>query len=438
MKQSLFISAALTLLVLGSNQAGAKVDFTKQIAPILDQRCLECHGPKKQKGKLRLDQKDSLLQKRDKATVVPGKPDESELVRLISLPKGHEDIMPNKGEPLTKEQIDLIKQWISEGAEWPDNFVVGAASGAAAASAPSTGVTPGAAGGSAAELRAAAQQLREAAARLEVAAGMLDGGGGKPAPRELTPEELAAQAKAKEIQTGAIKEIEKSGVSVRPVAMDVEWLEANFRVQGTNVNDATLTPLAKVYGLVDLNLANTSITDAGLKNLANLTNLTTLHLENTAITDAGLANLKKLSKLEYLNLYGTPITDAGVSNLKSLTGLTKLYLWQTKVTEEGANQLHAALPKTQINRGVDLIAFQKQIEEAAKKRAEDEAKKKAEEEAKKKADEEKKAKDEAEAKAKAEAEAKAKAEAEAKKKADEKKPEEGKKAEETKKAEEKK
>jgi mono/diheme cytochrome c family protein len=428
MKHSLFIPAALALLALGINQAGAKVDFAKQIAPILDQRCLECHGPKKQKGKLRLDQKDSLMQKRDKATVVPGKPDESELVRLISLPKGHEDIMPNKGEPLTKEQIDLIKQWISEGAEWPDNFVVGGAS--AAATTPSAGATPAAAGSSAAELRAAAQQLREAAARLELAAGMLDGGGAKPPPRELTAEEKAALAKSKEIQTAAIKEIEKSGVSVRPVAMDVEWLEANFRVQGTNVNDATLTPLAKVYGLVDLNLANTSVTDAGLKSLAGLTNLTTLHLENTAITDAGLANLKNLNKLEYLNLYGTPITDAGLSNLKGLTSLSKVYLWQTKVTDEGANQLHAALPKTQINRGVDLIAFQKQIEEAAKKRAEEEAKKKAEEEAKKKADEEKKAKDEAEAKAKAEAEAK--------KKAEEKKAEEGKKADETKKVEEKK
>src|SRR5688572_24284351 len=111
--------------------SAATVDFVKDIAPIFEQRCVECHGPEKQKGKLRVDQKDALLKNKE-PLVVAGAADKSELVRLISLPKGHDDIMPNKGEPLTKAQIDLIRDWINQGAAWPDNFVVGAAAPAPA------------------------------------------------------------------------------------------------------------------------------------------------------------------------------------------------------------------------------------------------------------------------------------------------------------------
>ena len=110
MKQSQFILPVL--LLLGIAPASAKVDFAKEIAPVLAQRCLECHGPEKQKGKLRLDTRETAFEH----VIVPGKPGESELLKLISLPEGHDDIMPAKGDPLSKAQIDLIRQWIEEGA----------------------------------------------------------------------------------------------------------------------------------------------------------------------------------------------------------------------------------------------------------------------------------------------------------------------------------
>ncbi len=95
-----------------------KVDFKTQIWPIIDKSCLRCHSAKKKKGKLRLDKKKFAFKKAE--TIVPGKPEESELYKLIDLPPDHEDYMPAKGDPLTKEQVELIKTWIEQGAEWPD------------------------------------------------------------------------------------------------------------------------------------------------------------------------------------------------------------------------------------------------------------------------------------------------------------------------------
>lgn len=326
--------------------AADKVDFATKVAPIFKERCLECHGPEKQKGQLRLDQKNVLFGHPEKL-VVPGKADESRLYKLIVLPKGSDDIMPAKGEPLTKEQTDLIRDWINQGAEWPDGFVVGAAAPAAASAGPQNR--------GAAELRAAAAELRTLAEQMEAAAAKLEGKPAVPAKPEPTSEELAALAKAKEAQTQAMAEIAKqSGVTIRPLAMNVEWLEANFRVEGTNIADAALGPLGRVYQLAELNLAGTRITDAGLAQLQGLTNLATLHLENTGITDAGLAHLKNLTRLSYLNLYGTGVSDAGLEHLRGLTSLKKLYLWESKVTEEGAKKLQSALPNLQVSRGAEL------------------------------------------------------------------------------------
>ena len=95
-------------------RADDKVDFAKNIQPLLEKRCVECHNEKKTKGDLRLDVKAEAF-KADKV-LVPGKADESAMIKRVSLPAGHDDIMPPKGDPLTKDQIELLKKWINEGA----------------------------------------------------------------------------------------------------------------------------------------------------------------------------------------------------------------------------------------------------------------------------------------------------------------------------------
>jgi len=98
-----------------------KADFSRDIQPIFIKRCYECHGPDKQKSDLRLDRKADAFRggKSGKPVFVPGKSAESHIIERVTSPDPDE-VMPNKGEPLTVEQIALLRAWIDQGAVWPD------------------------------------------------------------------------------------------------------------------------------------------------------------------------------------------------------------------------------------------------------------------------------------------------------------------------------
>src|SRR5262245_23672490 len=96
------VSASLWIASHAVADDAKKVDFVKDIQPILLKSCIQCHGPEKQKGKLRLDSKADAFKSSD--VIVAGKADESDLYKRITLPAGHDDVMPNEGQPLTKAQ----------------------------------------------------------------------------------------------------------------------------------------------------------------------------------------------------------------------------------------------------------------------------------------------------------------------------------------------
>ena len=100
--------------------AVAKVDYQTEIAPIFSDRCIDCHGPEKQKSALRLDQRALLLRGGDSGlpSIVPGNADKSFLMEVV---KGIDPdmAMPPKGAKLTTDQIKKLEQWINEGANWP-------------------------------------------------------------------------------------------------------------------------------------------------------------------------------------------------------------------------------------------------------------------------------------------------------------------------------
>jgi len=103
--------------------AAGAVDFTRDIEPILQDRCLDCHGPDKQKGKFRIDRRSTLLAGGDSGepAIKPGDAAHSYLVKLI---KGEEAdlVMPPKGGRLSSSQIDAITKWINEGAKTPASY----------------------------------------------------------------------------------------------------------------------------------------------------------------------------------------------------------------------------------------------------------------------------------------------------------------------------
>ena len=100
-----------------SAQTPAKVDFAKDVLPICGRTACACHGPAQQNSGMRVDRKSVVISRRG---VVPGSSDNSFLFHRIS-GNAYGMQMPPTG-PLHPEQIATIKNWIDQGAEWPDSL----------------------------------------------------------------------------------------------------------------------------------------------------------------------------------------------------------------------------------------------------------------------------------------------------------------------------
>jgi mono/diheme cytochrome c family protein len=119
---SALVSAASHLPQQSENAGAAQmVDFLRDIQPLFQQNCYPCHGPQKAMGQLRLDDKELALKGGvSGAVIIPGHSQQSRLLQRI-LGLGGETRMPMGREPLTGEQIKLIRAWIDGGAVWPES-----------------------------------------------------------------------------------------------------------------------------------------------------------------------------------------------------------------------------------------------------------------------------------------------------------------------------
>lgn len=115
----LALAAAKAALAATGAAPHEPMSFTRDVRPILSQHCYKCHGPDQRKGGLRLDDAAAATApaKSGAVAIVPGKPDESELLQRVSSP--HDDeFMPPEGKRLTEAQISKLRTWIGEGAKY--------------------------------------------------------------------------------------------------------------------------------------------------------------------------------------------------------------------------------------------------------------------------------------------------------------------------------
>ena len=104
--------------VLPVSSAKTFISFAADVAPILQRRCVACHGPEKSKGRYRLDTFAGLLKLGgDQATVIAGRPEKSRLFQLL-VEKNPDDRMPQDAEPLPAAEIAVIRAWIAGGAKF--------------------------------------------------------------------------------------------------------------------------------------------------------------------------------------------------------------------------------------------------------------------------------------------------------------------------------
>jgi uncharacterized membrane protein len=297
------------------------VAYATLVRPILEARCVKCHGADKAEGKLRLDTPAGIRKGgEDGSVIVPGRAADSNLVRRIWLPASHKDAMPPRGnQPVPASDAALIRWWVDQGASF-DRKV--------------------------SELDIA-PDIQPA---IEAMIGPLEPGGPTlPAVTVGAPDRQAVAAAT------------RLGVTVVPLANSVNFVELHCTNAAVRFGDdqlEALRPLAPQT--VWLDLSGTSISDTGLSTVAQFKNLTRLHLNRTKVSDAGLKQLAGLQHLEYLNLYGTGVTDSGVQSLTSLKKLRTLYVWQTAVTPNGLERLRSALPRLAVEAGLPLSSSRTQ------------------------------------------------------------------------------
>jgi uncharacterized membrane protein len=129
-------STITSILAVGFSAAGlnAAPDFKKDVLPILQESCIDCHAApykkgtrlRKPKGDYRVDTRENIIKagESEEAGVVPGDAAKSQVYQRIILDEDHDDIMPPKGDPLTPAQQKIIKDWIDAGAAWAPGVVL--------------------------------------------------------------------------------------------------------------------------------------------------------------------------------------------------------------------------------------------------------------------------------------------------------------------------
>jgi len=299
-----------------------QVVYTHLIQPIFDQKCVSCHGPDKQKGKLRMDSYELTLEGgKEGEGFEPGDAEDSNIMYRIHLPLDDDEHMPPEDKKQMEEhEIVVLEWWINSGAS-PDLKVVESEMPAEVTEAVSKLVPP--------------EVIAAEAAAAETA--------------------QAAEAEAREALAGKVKTLQETF----PSALNFESQESSgltftavsMRKDFGDEQLVQLAPLAPA--LVSVDLSATEVTDEGLKAIADASTLKMLRLSETGVTDAGLDVIAGMVALESLNLYGTKVTNAGVMKLVDLPNLNRLYLWQTQVDEAGADALRAKLPDCEVVLGVD-------------------------------------------------------------------------------------
>lgn len=295
------------------------VSFHHHIMPLIENRCLDCHGePYVKNGRtikpsagLQLDTYEWIIKGNVDGTIVtPGDPADSTLFSVITLPDDDPEIMPPKGEPLTEEQRIMVKRWILEGAsEQP----------AATAADPNAMPPP--------------KENVEVVGTVSAEQDLL----------KTLAKRMSAPSKT------ALLAAEKTGALVTQLAERNPLVRAEFSSFASEVDDGDLGAFGNIKNNIShLDISRTRITDTALRTAGTFPNLTWLNVRNTKVSDNGLKSISNLKYLRYINLSGTQVTDKGTATLAQMKELKEIYLWASKVSEKGVANLRKSLPDAKI------------------------------------------------------------------------------------------
>ncbi len=285
--------------------------FNDIIQPVFKEKCGSCHSAVKQKGGLRLDEKEWILKGgKDGLVFSSGDPLHSELYTRLILDPLEEKHMPPKGKPqLTEQEIALVHWWISSNAGFD-------------------------------------KKVKDVVQPANITAALLALQSSPKASRSLIPAE-----EVEKLDPAIIDSLRKAGIAVAPVAVNSNYLQASF-VSMPKPGDRVVSMLQQVRKqLIWLKLPGAQLSPAAWKTISGCNALRRLSVERSNLTDTTIAALQSLQYLQYLNLVGTQVTAQGIQQLKSLPVLENIYLAQSGVKRSEFALLKKIFPKAIIDSG---------------------------------------------------------------------------------------
>ena len=267
------------------------------INPILNNKCVSCHNPKKTKGELLLHSEEGILKGGENGEVLlANNAEKSDLFARMILPMDNDDHMPPEGKTQpSKEEIKLVGAWIDAGHPFEGS-------------------------------------IKESGLEKDLFRSFF------PAKHDSDHPDIQITAASKD----SIIAIEKTGVHIDLLSKSSNFLSASClnKPSFTDADFDTLLPIKNQIARLDL--GGTKITDAIFEKLAMLPNLTILKLDNTAISGEQIELLVSLEHLKTINLTSTNFDAPQLQKLADFKSLQKVYVFQTKLESSGPPTLNGS------------------------------------------------------------------------------------------------
>lgn len=264
------------------------------IKPILNNKCMSCHNPKKVKGELLLHTEEGILEGGENGEVVVSEnASESEIFTRMNLPKEDDNHMPPEGKTQpTKEEIKLVGAWIDAGHPFEGS-------------------------------------IKEVGLEKDLFVSFFP----KKHDKDYPEIEIAAAAK------DSIAVIEKIGIHVDLIDNTSNFLSVSA-INKPAFEDADFEILISIKTqIARLDLGGTKVTDAIFEELKLLPNLTILKLDNTSVSGKNIAALASLENLKSINLTGTQFEESYLDLFSEFEALQKVYLYKTNIDSKGLQLL---------------------------------------------------------------------------------------------------
>ena len=277
------------------------------VQPILQAKCVSCHGSSKQKGRLRLDSEE-MIRKGGKNGMVIGVPTAAgELGRRINLSiedKAH--MPPREKEQLSNTEIELISTWAMLNNPFSDSV----------------------------------KSLRTPALKLWLEENQSE-----------KQKDIWPTAPMEPVTPASLQTLRSSGIILSPIASGSPYLEAIFGNE-VDFSGSWYSDWSEALpNIVSIRLSFTSPSEDALAKIISGSQVRRLYLDHTGVSDQAMKLVSALQNLVYLNLTGTNITPEGLETLKNIASLKYLFVYDCKLENDFLKKFIEANPKIKVDTG---------------------------------------------------------------------------------------